>query len=304
MFYAFSNLSLADDEGQVLNGNNTEESVGIDNNQNVNYEDDDIANIGLSINQLKELIAALEQKGDALNEEEKARIKDYKNIIVTLSTIHQLNDKYIVAQKFLNSDDFEVNQEQIKYSNELKELVNSYNKTQSLEYLNEQQTELKVKLEQYTVYLKNAKDSLNELIKNTQKSHDNIKLSSEKLQDNASKLAIQNYNILRDTERLDIQADNALLQLKIKLAQFVLSNNGVLYEKLNNNVIIYQEIVSTLSEGISSLDEILIDIRKEKTIKEQLLIQDEKEYALYKTFPLLSKLSKILIFLFVIVADD
>lgn len=292
MFYAFSNLSLADDEGQVLNGNNTEESVGTDNNQNVNYEDDDIANIGLSINQLKELIAALEQKGDALNEEEKARIKDYKNIIVTLSTIHQLNDKYIVAQKFLNSDDFEVNQEQIKYSNELKELVNSYNKTQSLEYLNEQQTELKVKLEQYTVYLKNAKDSLNELIKNTQKSHDNIKLSSEKLQDNASKLAIQNSNILRDTERLDIQADNALLQLKIKLAQFVLSNNGVLYEKLNNNVIIYQEIVSTLSEGISSLDEILIDIRKEKTIKEQLLIQDEKEYALYKTFPLLSKLSK------------
>ena len=81
MFYAFSNLSLADDEGQVLNGNNTEESVGTDNNQNVNYEDDDIANIGLSINQLKELIAALEQKGDALNEEEKARIKDYKNII-------------------------------------------------------------------------------------------------------------------------------------------------------------------------------------------------------------------------------
>ena len=291
VFYTLSNLSLADDEGQVVNGNNIEESISADNKESFNYEDEDIANIGLSINQIKELIGTLELKGESLIEEEKARIKDYKNLIVTLSTIHQLNDKYIFAQEFLNSDDNEIYQKQIKYSNELKEQVNSYKKTQSLEYLSEQQTELKVKVEQYTVYLKEAKDSLNDLIKNTQKSHDNIKLFSEKLQDNASKLSIQNTNILRDTERLDIQADNALLELRIKLAQFLLSNNGELYEKINKNVIIYQEIVNTLSEGISYLDDILIDIRKEKTIKEQLLIQQE-ENSLYKAYPLLSKLSK------------
>lgn len=292
VFYALSNLSFADDDRQVVNGNNTEESIGDVKNQSVNYEDEDIGNIGLSINQIKERIETLEQKGDALIEEEKARIKDYKNIIVTLSTIHQLNDKYIIAQNFLNSDDIEANLKQINYSNELKEQLKTYSKDQPLDYLSEQQTELKLKLEQYTVFLKNAKDSLNELIKNTQKSHDNIKLSSEKLQDNTLKLAIQNTNILRDTERLDIQANNALLQLRIKLAQFLLSNNGELYEKLNKNVIIYQEIVNTLSEGVSSLDEILIDIRKEKTLKDQILIQDEKEKLLYTSFPLLKKLSK------------